>query len=506
VRLVSRGFNDLALPVAYRYLTLNKALVESGARTRYPAAFRYIETHTQHIIATSDLDPIGVTAVLWQVKRLQSIRWCYVYRELCAKGMWLPSEILAPHLPRFPKAKLFVENLPLNDNRRQTHQGYTEAIPAELLVSLKLANPAPPLTTKLTSLKRLLVSSTRLETLHYKDRGQGTSFKFDADECMPPVMDLSLKSYDWNHTAEEVARHWNISQLQSLELVSVPIWNFLVSVDPLALRNLRHLRCEDFSAHLPDRRKEATGLLSNLVQKHIVALRSLHLICHVEKLSLGAILLHGPTMQSLTLRDHVDFFHDDRQCPTLRAGQITALARGLPHVRTLELDLDVAVCDDVERFIAALASFPALETLVLHTQTTIRPPVDAPYDPIHLRYLDTRSVADMAQSLIAIKRKMNPSFLPEWKSITIMVGGWRRGGILRRHSEAWKYLNAFNVYAERCFVVDRLKPHQHDPTTYATMIEIWDFGQGMTMKEEMPMIPSFDNYPGRYTGGGFTLL
>jgi hypothetical protein len=74
VRLVSRGFNDLALPVAYRYLTLNKALVESGARTRYPAAFRYIETHTQHIIATSDLDPIGVTAVLWQVKRLQSIR------------------------------------------------------------------------------------------------------------------------------------------------------------------------------------------------------------------------------------------------------------------------------------------------------------------------------------------------------------------------------------------------------------------------------------------------
>ncbi|RGP80945.1 hypothetical protein FLONG3_933 [Fusarium longipes] len=231
VRLVSKRFDAIAAPIAYRFLTLNEALVAPDAERRYPDVFRHISHLTNHVIIPSNLNSTGINSLLSCIKRLKSVRWQYVDGDIPAAGLWLPSDLRRLHHCDSTSTQLHIENLPL----RREYEGnpletFIRSIPAELLTSLKLANPTPVLSTRLNSLKQLLIQARQLNTLCYEDRGQGTCFNFLPGETMPPINNLLLRSYDWQHTAEDVGEHWDFSEIRSLELVSVPIFNFLKSV------------------------------------------------------------------------------------------------------------------------------------------------------------------------------------------------------------------------------------------------------------------------------------
>lgn len=343
--------------------------------------------------------------------------------------------------------KLSVERLPLREFEGPLDSDYLGAIPPSQLLSLNLVSSAPHLTTKLGSLKRLLLQSYGLEVFHYEDRGQGTSFDFSDAERLPALTDLVLQSYNWNHSTEAVERHWDFSRIRSLQLVSVPIFNFLASVHFPDFSHLHTLRVEDYSAHLPDRRLDATKGLYLLIKSHIRALEVLDITCHTQVFPLDALLPHRHTLRVLRIRDHVGFEEEDRNCPMLAQADLTRLSQRLPFVHTLELDMDTRRCD-VSAFLRAINSFGRLQTLTLHVQTLVR--------PFETGQPDTDKDYDAAMRIFRLLTQLRNQTSPDypWRSIIINVGGWRRV-MVRRLGAAWKELNTRGIFAERCFVMEK---------------------------------------------------
>lgn len=385
-------------------------------------------------------------------------RWRYVNVEFRWGRLWVPSDVLNPQTAMRNQTKLYIEELPLRYFEGQAGDTYLRAIPAGMLVSLSMAYPTPPLTTQLASLKRLLLEARNLEAFHYQDRGQGTQFAFSGRERLPAFKELSLKSYDWGHDRAEVQRHWDFSRTRSLELVSVPVFNFLSSVSFPDFCDLHTLHVEDYSAHLPDRRREATQGLYILVGRYIRALRTLKVTCHTQLFGIDAITTHADSLRHLRLRDHVGFGDEDRRSPTLWPDDVTTLARALTRLQTLELDLDVARTDP-PAFLLAVCAFPRLHTLTLHMQTVL-----TAHAVVHPQ---TDPDRDAAVRTFAFLLRNKTGDIP-WRRITVNVGGWRPV-MIRRLSDAWLRLNEHGVFAERCFVLER-----------------WGDGDGeMAVREEM---------------------
>jgi hypothetical protein len=362
----------------------------------------------------------------------------------------MPADVLDPQHPGFANIQLHVEDLPLRNFDARQQNCYLRAIPTRLLVSLKLGTPTPPLATRLQSLKKLVLDARRLETFNYQDRGQGTHFTFSGTERLPPFKHLSLKSYDWTHDSEEVESHWDFSRIHSLSLLSLPVFNFLSSVSFPDFSNLQHLHVEDFSAHLPDRRREATQKLHGLIKNHIRALRSLEITCHINYFPIDALLTHAPTLETLKIRDHVGFAEDDRRCPTLWVEDLRLLCRRMVVLKTLELDMDTTKTEPT-LFLEALSSFPRLHTLTLHVQTVLHsqemvPPGSDRDMDVAMGYFDSLMRKRTASA--------RPADVVPWHSIIINVGGWRKV-MLRRLGEAWRRQNARGIFAERCFVLER---------------------------------------------------
>lgn len=362
----------------------------------------------------------------------------------------MPSDVLDVDRMRKQGTKLHVENLPM---QQLDSDAYLRGIPSSVLASIKVVGPAAPLTGQLPALKELILNSRNLEVLSFQDKGLGTQLRFGPGERMPPLTELSLRSYDWNHSEREVREHWDFSRLQSLELMSVPYYNFLSSVPRGSLSNLRSLQLEDWSAHLEDRRLEATGLLYDLLRHQIKSLTSLGVSCHVQRLPLDAILKHR-NLEELRLRDHVGFAAEHLRCPTLEPRDLAALGRNLVRLCSLEIDMDHRVCSP-EDFLRALMHFPRLDRLTLHVQTTVRTNDEADddyYDRVAQEDRDHDAAMHIFSLLTSGRAQTNPDLL--WKHITINVGGWRRI-MVRRLGSAWRALNERGVFAERCFVMKR---------------------------------------------------
>ncbi|KAI7761334.1 hypothetical protein ACKAV7_008796 [Fusarium commune] len=449
VRLVSKRFDAIATPIAYRFLTLNESLVAPDAEQRYPNVSRHISHLTNHVTIRSNLDPTRITGILSCIRRLKFVnRWQYIDGDIPAEGLWSPSELRRLHNCNSNSTQLYIEDLPLRrDYNGNPLDTFTRSIPSELLASLKLANPMPVLSTRLNSLKQLLVQSQQLKALRYEDRGQGTCFKFSPGERMPPIVDLMLRSYDWSHTAEDVQKHWDFSKIQSLELISVPIFNFLRSVPFRDFSALHTLHVEDYSAHLSDKREDATIGLNLLVKDHIEALEVLNITCHTRLFQLESIAAHRKSLQVLRLRDHVGFSEDDQKCPTLAPVDLAQLGQQLKFVHALELDLDTRLCDPTT-FLRAICVFPAVHTLTLHVQTIIHP-----LEQVSPGIDRDREAAMQTVKLLVQEKERLGSHTP-WKHIVLNVGGWKRV-MVRRLGDVWRRRNEMGIYAERCFVYER---------------------------------------------------
>ncbi|KAH8168103.1 hypothetical protein CIB48_g190 [Xylaria polymorpha] len=442
VRLVSTRFNAIVTPMKYHTLHMTKHIIDPRAETYFPNGIANIYAHTRHVKVDSDLNAEHVKRILDKIERLSSISWRYVQDKLCKGDVWLPSDILPLQHIQSNRVKLYIENLPLQDFRSERYNSYLRAIPTGILVSLIMATPTPLLTARVDSLKGLLLDSPRLEIFRYNDRGQGTQFEFSGDERLPAFKELSLRSYDWNHSSTTVRQHWDFSRIRRLEMIDVPLYPFLNSVCLADFQHLHTLRLDDLSAHLPSRRLDTT-IGQYLLIKQIRALTNLKITCHIPSFPIDGILQHARSLRSLRFRDYTGFTDEHRRCPTIKAEDLHLMSHELISLRTLELDMDERCCEPYY-FLQTLCGFRQLNTLTLHIQTALDPLEDA-YTNIDLDYERTMQIMSF------LVRGKQAAF---WRSITINVGGWKPI-MVRRLSAPWRELHGRGLYAERCFVMEK---------------------------------------------------
>ncbi|KAH7309102.1 F-box domain-containing protein [Stachybotrys elegans] len=444
LRRLSRRFNSIATPIAYRTLPVSRALADPAADRTFPSAFRHISLYTNHVIVHGQLPPDGVRRILARVPKLLSVEWRYDELEADSQRHYSLSGVLDLEQARAIGTSVSIHGLPLRDFTKRQADAYLNSVPASCLASLTLAIPAPSLTARLGSLRRLLVQSTNLETFRYDDRGQGTSFMFEHGEKLPAFKDLTLKCYDWVHSTEDVKAHWNFSRLQTLRLLSVPTFNFFRSVAFPDFSGLHTLQVDDYSAHHVDRRVDATKGMYVLVKEHIRALRVLDIVCYIEHFPLDAIARHRNSLQVLRIRDHVGFGDENKRCPTIDAYDLAQLAKYMVQVHTLEVDMDIEMCNPLD-FIRAIAHFRNLSDVTIRVQTLL----DA-YGTDQSRVdKDFEAAMHIFQLLIRNRAPGRP-----WKRITVNVGDWQRN-MVRRLSTSWRERNEAGVFAERCFVIER---------------------------------------------------
>ncbi|KAI0975760.1 F-box domain-containing protein [Xylaria arbuscula] len=441
VRLVSTRLNAIATPLKYHTLQITQNIIAPQAEVYFPEGIANIRAHTRHVKVDSNLNAEYVKSLLQKIEKLSSVSWRYVQDELYKGDLWVPTDILPPQIIQSNKVNLYVENLPLRDFRSEKINPYLKAIPTRILVSLKMATPTPPLTARVESLKGLLLNSPRLQTFWYHDRGQGTRFELSGNERLPPFKELSLRSYDWNHSSTAVRQHWDFSKIQNLELVDVPLSPFLDSVDFADFQYLKTLRMDDFSMHVPDRRRDTSRGQYALIKK-IRALVDLRITCDTRSFPIDGILQHAQSLQSLCFRDYTGFTDEHRRCPNIDIEDLDIMSRKLAKLHTLELDMDESRCEP-HQFLHTLCNFNQLSTLTINTQTIL--------DPLK----DIKTSADIdyerAMQIISLLHSRKPA---SWRSITINVGGWKPI-MVRRLSSPWKKLHSRGLYAERCFVLER---------------------------------------------------
>lgn len=426
----------------YHTLRITRNIVAPQAEIYFPQGIANVYAHTKHVRVDSDLNAEDVKRVLNNIRGLSCIIWRYVQNDLYKGGFWVPSDILSPRHIQSNAVRLYIENLPLLDFRSEQHNPYLRAIPTGILVSLAMAAPTPPLTARVGSLKDLLLNSRRLETFWYEDRGRGTKFEFNGNERLPPFEELYLRSYDWNHSAIAVRQHWDFSKIRRLDMVDVPLKPFLNSVSFADFQHLEALRLDDSSMHLPDIQRDTTRGQYILV-KQIRGLEELSLTCDTQSFPIDGILQHRQSLRSLHFRDYTGFTDEDSRCPTIRAEDLDIMSRALINLRALELDMDEKRCEPQD-FLRAICNFRQLDTLTLHVQTLLDPHEDN----------DTIIDLDYERAMQTFSFVGGKQGAP-WLSITIVVGGWRPI-MVRRLSALWRMQNDRGVYAERCFVMERL--------------------------------------------------
>lgn len=255
LRLASRQFNVLVNPFVYRHLKPNNALVRCfelddepnvlptvvDARRRVRSA---ICTFTRQITINKALDWTSLVNLLLSLERFCLLEWSFWKREGALfnhRPDRIPQSVLNVLAERWPTAKLSVDNL---SSRLDIDDDYN-FLPPTRLASLKLHGVLRRRFHQVgRTLKNTLLQCDRVEVLHLLDVQSGSRF-MDKDigtsDRLPAVEELFLQGYFWLHSASIATSFWNWSKLTSLRLEKVFIVNFLETVPPEHLLQLRSL-------------------------------------------------------------------------------------------------------------------------------------------------------------------------------------------------------------------------------------------------------------------------
>ena len=199
----------------------------------------------------------------------------------------------------------------------------------------------------------LLLGNTKLKTLHISgDRNWTQIAEEDIgdEDSLPPIEELSLQNYDWDHSPWTINNFWSWTTLRSLELKTVPIMRFCHTVSEEDFAQLTTFRTDGFCFEESEW-PEATRLLSSLIF-NIGGLHELSLTCNVgEQCCVESICRHGPTLRSLELRSYNDPFSTDLSDKLsekrIKMIQLMSIQQLCPHLTDLVFDHHPGVCTTV---------------------------------------------------------------------------------------------------------------------------------------------------------------
>ena len=247
VRLASRLFDALATPFVYRHVKLTAALVKcfkvEDDRDSAPGDLptrvgNAIRASTRHITIDRQLDWSSVANMLLCLTQFHHLNW-YFYKTDPDIDHGLPPSILNCLTERWPSASISTSH------DFNIGPGFPR-LPPKGVVSYSLISSRrrrsyliePELIFRLTQCDRLKV-------LHLLDLQYGARFS-DKDYAvnlrLPAIEELVLQGYLWLHPPNTA--FWNFSRLTSLRLEKVFIINFLNSIVPEDLVQLRSLETD----------------------------------------------------------------------------------------------------------------------------------------------------------------------------------------------------------------------------------------------------------------------
>ena len=355
VRLVSKQFKVWVNPIVYRHLKLNKTLVkcfdlddESKVSQDVVNARRSIAsaicTFTRQITINSALNWSLVVNMLLSLDQFHHLHWHFSGGKFFhARQCQALQSMFSSITKHWPSATLSVSGLSSSPGTVD----HFKSLPfATNMVSLKQTKYSPnPLSPG--SLKTFLLQCDQLNVLHLFSLQSSAEFldeEIDRSERLPPIEELFLHGYVWQHSPSIATSFWNWSRLTSLRLEKVSIIDFLESVSPENFRQLRSL-ITDGHCQNPAEYTRATDLIIGLVRA-IDSLETLSLVCDVNMLPIDAIRKHGPGLRHLQLRDYKGMVHQplrrDR-VPTLSLLDLLEIHSSCPKLMELGLDVDQGV-------------------------------------------------------------------------------------------------------------------------------------------------------------------
>ena len=247
-RLASKLFDALATPIVYRHVILNPALVKcfkedddqnsaaGDLRTRVGNAIR---TFTRQITIDRKLDWSSVVNMLLCLDKFHHLNWCFWTDSDFSARRSVPPSILDCLAERWPSASISASSdLDITNN--------FACLPPHKLDSLKMSlfrQRRPNLIER--RLKNFLLQCDRLKVLHLLNVQCGARFldeEIAMSERLPAIEELFLQGYFWLHPPK--IAFWNFSRLTSLRLEKVFIINFLESIFPEDLLQLRSLETD----------------------------------------------------------------------------------------------------------------------------------------------------------------------------------------------------------------------------------------------------------------------
>ena len=195
----------------------------------------------------------------------------------------------------------------------------------------------------------LLLRNDQLKTLHIAGTYNGTMIAerdIGDEDSLPPIEELSLQNYDWDHSQPIINTFWNWTNLTSLELKRVPILHFLYTVPAEHLAQLQVFRTDGFCLDNSDW-SQATRSLADLISK-IWGLYELRLTCNVgDHCCVLSLFGHGKTLHTLELRSYHDPFarhlSDKLSQKRVDSAQLNSIRARCPRLTTLVLDYQPGV-------------------------------------------------------------------------------------------------------------------------------------------------------------------
>ena len=178
-----------------------------------------------------------------------------------------------------------------------------------------------------------LLESRALHTLHLIGKSYSEAFKDDdvkEGDRMPPLQELVLQHYCWDHSPEVALNFWNWTKLVHLELRDVCVLRFLRTVPPQHLIQLRTLVLDPRCKYTEQ--PETSDLILVLLKK-VNHLEKLYLRCIIPKV-LPGILEQGGSLLSLELRDTFG-----TRFSVLSIGEMDSILSSCVHLMELGIQL-----------------------------------------------------------------------------------------------------------------------------------------------------------------------
>ena len=287
VRLASRQFNILVIPIVYRHVKLNIELlncfevdhksndppevVEARMRVRHA-----ICNFTRQITIDKPVDWLLTVTLLQSLHKFHRLNWSFWNKETFFTH-WTSNQILQRILDclteSWPSANISVDDvysgLDYNDE--------VSSLPPTNVVSLKMqAGLLRPWHRVERTFKTFLLQCHQLNVFHLLSVRSGTRFKdeeMEQRDRLPAVEQLFLQGYLWIHSPRTANTFWDWSRLTSLRLEKVFIINFLESVLPANLLQLRSLVTDGHCESTVDHTK--VSVLQVMVPNSYLVLESL---------------------------------------------------------------------------------------------------------------------------------------------------------------------------------------------------------------------------------------